>query len=91
MGFQNRTESLFPSQGRFASLGGFPRIFTACCTQFPPPPDHPKLPASPMEQFAALLLVFLLFSAWVLMLLPDKWRHRVIEIACPFCKKPRNP
>jgi hypothetical protein len=86
MGFVNRTETRFPSQGRIASHGGFlPRagpFFAAACLQIPAPP-FPEHPPSTLEHFGMLLLAVALLFVLVLLALPAKWSRRIAEIA--FC------
>lgn len=88
MGYVNRIQPCFPSQGRIASHGGLMHracaLFTAAYIQFPPPP-FPEHSASTLEQFGLLCLALLLLFALVLMALPGKWSQRVIRIA--FCIK----
>jgi hypothetical protein len=84
MGFTKPTETRFPSQGIASPGGFFPPIFAALCFQFPPP-DSPELPPpSVFGQFVAVFLALLLLVVLVLLVLPEKWRSRVAEIA--FCK-----
>jgi hypothetical protein len=88
MGFANRTETRFPSQGRFASHGGFlPAIFAACL-QFPPP-SGPEYPPSTLQRFGALLLALVMVVTLVLMALPAKLSRRILRIV--FCLGKNRP
>lgn len=71
MGFVDRTEPRFPSQGSIASHGGL--IHRACAffttaIQIPALPNGPEPPPSgPAERFVALLAALVLFLALVLL------------------------
>ncbi len=49
--------------------------------QFPPPPSEPVDLPGPIEQAFSFCVLYLLLLSVGLLVLPQKWAHRIVQIA----------